>query len=69
MAEDANERKRLKAESAAKKAEAKALRPWFKKKRVIIPSAFLILAVFASISGGGSSSHSASKVTPIASQS
>ena len=60
MSDSSEERKRLRAESAAKKAEAKALRPWFKKKRFIIPVGFLVLIVISSIAGGGNSDDKAS---------
>jgi len=56
MSESSEDRKKLKAEAAAKKAEAKALRPWFKKKRFVIPAAFVALGVITSVSGGSSSS-------------
>lgn len=46
-----------KAEAAAAKARAKAVRPWFKKKRVIIPAA-IVLIVIASRVGGGDSEPS-----------
>jgi hypothetical protein len=44
-----------KAEAKAAKAYAKAMRPWYKKKRVIIPAAFVALGVAVS---AGSSSNS-----------
>lgn len=46
-----------KAQAKAAKAYAKAQRPWYKKKRVLIPLALLLLIVFAvATSGGGSDS-------------
>jgi len=42
-----------KAAAAAAKAYAKASRPWFKKKRFIIPGVFVALMVVASLTGGG----------------
>lgn len=42
-----------KAEAAAEKARAKASRPWYKKKRFLIPLAIMALAVVAVASGGG----------------
>jgi hypothetical protein len=42
-----------KASKAAAKAYAKAQRPLYKKKRVIIPAAFVAIAVFSSATGGG----------------
>jgi hypothetical protein len=45
-----------KADAKAAKAYAKAMRPWYKKKRFILPLGLVILAVLASaMSGGGSS--------------
>jgi hypothetical protein len=46
-----------KAEAKAAKAYAKAVRPWYKKKRVIIPACLVALVVAVS---AGSGSHSAS---------
>jgi hypothetical protein len=45
-----------KAERAADKARAKALRPWFKKKRFIIPAVLVALIVVISISNAGNKS-------------
>ena len=42
-----------KAEAAAAKAYAKAQRPWFKKKRFILPLAFVAIMIVAGVSGGG----------------
>lgn len=42
-----------KAKAAGAKAEAKALRPWFQKKRIIIPALIAVFAIFASVSNGG----------------
>ncbi|HVV38338.1 MAG TPA: hypothetical protein VHC63_17145, partial [Acidimicrobiales bacterium] len=44
-----------KADARAEKARAKAMRPWFKKKRFIIPLALVALGIIASVgsSGGG----------------
>lgn len=44
-----------KADRAAAKAYAKAQRPFWKKKRVIIPAAFVGLAIFGTAVGGGGS--------------
>ncbi|MBW3588851.1 MAG: hypothetical protein KY429_05490 [Actinobacteria bacterium] len=41
----ADEQKAAKAEAAADKARAKAMRPWYKKKRIIIPLILLSLVV------------------------
>ena len=53
--------KAAKADAAAAKAKAKALRPWFKKKRFIIPIAILAIIIVANVAnaGGGSSSNTA----------
>jgi hypothetical protein len=45
-----------KAEKAADKARAKALRPWFKKKRFIIPAVLAGLIVVSSIANAGNRS-------------
>jgi hypothetical protein len=44
----------------AAKAEAKANRPWFKKKRFIIPIAIVALIIIGSAARGGNSSDTAS---------
>lgn len=55
MPENANDPKLAKAESKAAKAKAKALRPWFKKKRFIIPIALvLVIALSQAMNRGGS---------------
>jgi hypothetical protein len=54
MSESANEAKKAKAELAAAKAKASSLRPWYQKKRFIIPGAFIILAVISNSVNGGS---------------
>ncbi len=41
-----------KAEAKAAKAYAKATRPWFKKKRFIIPAVLLLLLLFSKLGGG-----------------
>lgn len=51
MSED---RKAARAEAAADKARAKELRPWFKKKRFVIPLALVVLIVIVTLAGGGS---------------
>lgn len=40
-----------KADAAAERARAKAMRPWFKKKRFILPAALLALVVVAGVAG------------------
>jgi hypothetical protein len=50
-----------KAEAKAAKAYAKAVRPWYKKKRVILPAGLLaLIVVVVAASGGGSGSGNAS---------
>ncbi len=45
--------KEAKAEAKAEKARQKAMRPWYKKKRYIIPLAIVAIIVVAAIAGGG----------------
>jgi hypothetical protein len=45
--------KSARAEAKAAKAHAKALRPWYKKKRFAIPLALVALIVLAQVFGGG----------------
>jgi hypothetical protein len=57
MSDSTNAAKKAQAELAAAKAKARALRPWYQKKRFIIPGAFLILGVISSsLNGGGTPS-------------
>lgn len=51
--------KSLKAEAKAAKAAAKQARPWFKKKRFVIPIGLLILVIGTQATGGGSSNDTA----------
>lgn len=53
--------KSKKAEAKAAKAAAKALRPWFKKKRYVIPLGFLVLIAVSQATGGGQDTNT---VTP-----
>lgn len=48
-----NERQEARAEAAAAKARSKAMRPWYKKKRFIIPLALLAIIVISAIAGAG----------------
>lgn len=48
-----DERRDAKAEAAAAKARAKSLRPWYKKKRFLLPLAFVLLIVIIAAAGGG----------------
>lgn len=53
MSDPTTTRQEAKAEAAAAKARAKALRPWYRKKRFIIPTFLVALAVIGAIAGGG----------------
>jgi hypothetical protein len=53
MTDSNEELKAAKVEASIAKAKMKAMRPWFKKKRFIIPIAFLLLIVFSQVAGGG----------------
>ena len=55
--------KTAKAEAKAASAKAKALRPWFKKKRVIIPGVLGILLIASVATGGGDSETDTSAVS------
>lgn len=48
-----DERRDARAEAAAAKARAKAMRPWYKKKRFLIPLALVVLVVIGVAAGGG----------------
>lgn len=52
------ERATAKAEAAAAKARSKAMRPWYKKKRFVLPLAIVAIAIIASVSSGGSDKSS-----------
>ena len=54
MSEPTNDPKLAAAEAKAAKARAKALRPWFKKKRFIAPIALLLIIGVGVSAGGGS---------------
>jgi hypothetical protein len=62
--------KLAKADAAAAKAKAKSLRPWFKKKRFIIPIAILAIIIISSVAnaGGGKKSSDSASVTEVATQ-
>lgn len=53
MSEPTNDPKLAKAEAKAAMARAKALRPWFKKKRFIAPLALLLIIGISIGAGGG----------------
>jgi hypothetical protein len=52
-----------KADAKAAAAKAKALRPWFKKKRFIVPGVFVLLMVFSSLTNGGNQDSGTSSTT------
>lgn len=55
------------AQAKADKAYAKAMRPWYKKKRFILPAILLVAIAISSASGGGSSdSNKSSESKPAA---
>jgi hypothetical protein len=54
------DRRALKAQAAAAKAAAKALRPWWRKKRVLLPVALAVVIGIAVAASSGSSSNSQS---------
>lgn len=56
MSETSNTSKLAKAELKAAKAKAKALRPWFKKKRFILPIAIVLIFGITQATRGGDSS-------------
>lgn len=55
MSEPTNDPKIAAADAKAAKARAKALRPWFKKKRFILPIALVVLIGISQAAGGGKS--------------
>jgi hypothetical protein len=60
MTDPSNDPKLAKADAQAAKARAKALRPWFKKKRFIIPIGLVVLiGLGQAVSGGPSSDNTA----------
>lgn len=65
MPDSPSAKKNAKADLESAKAKAKALRPWFQKKRFIIPIAFAAIMVIsiASNSGGSNTAQTGSSVT------
>lgn len=55
--------KEVQAEAKAAKARDKAMRPWWKKKRVILPLGLVVLIAIAAIAGGGDSDTGTTEVT------
>jgi hypothetical protein len=62
-----NDPKLSNAEAKAAKAKAKALRPWFKKKRFILPIALVLLIGIGNATGGNSSSNTKSSSSSVTS--
>jgi hypothetical protein len=52
------------AQAMAEKAYRKAQRPWFKKKRVIVPLALVVIIGIGSVAGGGGEDAPDAAVTP-----
>jgi hypothetical protein len=61
MSKSADEAREAQAELKAAKAKAKALRPWYSKKRFVLPGAFLIFAI---LSSGINGANNPSPTTP-----
>jgi hypothetical protein len=53
-----DDHKVAKAKAAAAKAEAKAMRPWFKKKRILIPGILVLVIAAMTVSNSGNSGNS-----------
>jgi hypothetical protein len=59
MTQGADETKKARADLAAAKAKAKAMRPWYAKKRFILPlGLFVIFSISNSLNGGNNSGDS-----------
>jgi hypothetical protein len=52
-----DDHKVAKAKAAAAKAEAKAMRPWFKKKRILIPGILVLVIAAMTVSNSGNSGN------------
>ena len=59
-----NSPKDAKAQAKAEKAYRKATRPWFKKKRIILPLALLLVVVISKAAGGGGEAATTSPAAP-----
>jgi hypothetical protein len=60
MSTPENDPKLAKADAQAAKARAKSLRPWFKKKRFIVPIILVVLIGFNTATGGNKGGNSSS---------
>jgi hypothetical protein len=60
LSENLTDPKLAKAEAAAARAKARALRPWYQKKRFIIPGALVAIIAFSSAANTGNSDNHAS---------
>ena len=54
MSDSSEAARQAKAELAAAKAKAKALRPWYQKKRFILPLGLVVILVFSNVLNSGS---------------
>lgn len=57
----AYDRQSAKADAAAEKARLKAMRPWYKKKRFIIPLVLVVLLIIGAAAGGGDKASDTAK--------
>lgn len=64
MSDSSNDKKMAKADFKAARAKAKALRPWFKKKRFILPIAFVVIFGLSSAINGANSDVSPNSNSP-----
>jgi hypothetical protein len=64
MSDSPEDHKTAKIELASAKAKAKALRPWYKKKRFIFPAVFVLLMIIGSATAGNK--HSTTPGNPAA---
>jgi hypothetical protein len=60
MSNSSKDPKMAKADAQAAKAKAKALRPWYQKKRFIVPIVLVVLIVLSQAMNGGSTSDTSS---------
>lgn len=60
----ADDTKAAKADAAAEKARAKSMRPWYKKKRFLLPLVLISIVVIAAIAGGGADESNVATESP-----